>query len=192
MPSRESRTAFFLPLVGMKKLTVDRHIHLSPPTADDIPYWVDYLTDPTVHRTTLRVPYPYTAKDGRAFLKMYAKRRRESGKQLFFVIRNSAGEAIGGIGFHGKYGKDSHADEIGYVLSRKYRRKGIMTRVIRRMCRYGFEELKLVRIEATVFPFNIASMNLVKKCGFRFEGQLRKCYRKNGRYIDGLLFAKTK
>ena len=118
--------------------------------------------------------------------------KKKFGKDMNFAIRNTKGEMIGGIGFQGKYGKNSHKDEIGYWLAKPYRKKGLMTKVLKRFCKFAFEERKLVRIEATIFPFNIASMKLARTCGFVFEGRFKKAYRKKGKYINGMMYAKIK
>ena len=50
----------------------------------------------------------------------------------------------------------------------------------------------LVRMFATVFPFNPASSGALLKAGFEKEGYLRKNCLKNGRFIDTILYAKIK
>ena len=150
------------------------------------------MKDKSISRNTLRVPYPYKEKDGKHFLKICSDKKKKFGKDLNWAIRNKEWVPIGSIGFHGKYGTHSHKDEIGYWLAKPYRRKGIMKKVILKLCNHGFEEMKLKRIEASIFPFNIASASLLKACGFKFEGRLKKSYFKKGRYIDGTMYAKIK
>jgi ribosomal-protein-alanine N-acetyltransferase len=53
---------------------------------------------------------------------------------------------------------------------------------------FGFEEMKLNRIEAFVGPKNEASMKLVKKFGFKHEGVMRQHYNYNGTLEDSLVF----
>jgi ribosomal-protein-alanine N-acetyltransferase len=45
-----------------------------------------------------------------------------------------------------------------------------MTDGMRLVTRYAFDEMKLHRVEANIQPDNIASIALVRKCGFRLEG----------------------
>jgi ribosomal-protein-alanine N-acetyltransferase len=40
--------------------------------------------------------------------------------------------------------------------------------------RYGFEELNLARIQAWVFAINTASVRVLEKAGFKYEGTLRQ------------------
>ncbi len=64
-----------------------------------------------------------------------------------------------------------------------------MTSVVGKACEHAFARWKLVRITANVFHFNLASASVLEKNGFVFEGDLRKHYLKDGRFIDGKLHA---
>lgn len=63
---------------------------------------------------------------------------------------------------------------IGYELSEDYWNKGIMMEAVRAVINFTFNEIKTHRIQAFVEPENRASMNLLKKIGFKEEGLLRK------------------
>jgi RimJ/RimL family protein N-acetyltransferase len=91
-----------------------------------------------------------------------------------------------------KYGVTSHKDELGYWLGRDYWTKGIMSRVVKSFCSYGFDSLHLIRIEATVFEHNLSSSRVLEKCGFQYEGILKKYYMKDDNFIDVRLYAITK
>ncbi|GAG41967.1 unnamed protein product, partial [marine sediment metagenome] len=58
--------------------------------------------------------------------------------------------------------------------------------------KFGFEKIKLRRIYACVFPFNKASMKVLKKNGYKLEGVLRKEIKKGNKLLDNYLFAKVK
>jgi len=47
----------------------------------------------------------------------------------------------------------------------------------------------LIRLEAPVFEWNLASMRVLEKCGFVQEGVLRASAVKDGRVIDRVLYA---
>jgi RimJ/RimL family protein N-acetyltransferase len=48
-----------------------------------------------------------------------------------------------------------------------------MTEAVREVCRWGFEELGLARIEWIAAAGNEASWRVVRKLGFTLEGTLR-------------------
>lgn len=60
------------------------------------------------------------------------------------------------------------------------------------MLKYGFRELKLVRIYARVMTPNIASAKLLEKLGFSLEGHRRKVNLHHRRWMDDYLYAIVK
>lgn len=75
----------------------------------------------------------------------------------------------------GGFTKKSMA-ELSYYFSAEYWGKGFATEAVREVVRFGFDDLKLHRIQATVMPDNIASLKVLKNVGFQEEGLLRKYY----------------
>ena len=92
-------------------------------------------------------------------------------------------------GFDGFQVGQSHRGEIGYWLAKPFWGRGIMTGVVRRVCRHAFEEFGLVKVSAHVFTNNPASARVLEKCGFVEEGLLRKHFLKDGRFLDAWVFA---
>ncbi len=64
---------------------------------------------------------------------------------------------------------------IGYWISQKYSRRGITSIGVALATDYCFGPLGLNRVEINVRPENTASIKLVEKLGFRYEG-LRRQY----------------
>jgi ribosomal-protein-alanine N-acetyltransferase len=174
------------------KILVDDDIYLDEPAKRDKDNLIRLLSDREIYNNTLRLPFPYTAKDAEWWFRFVKETRKKSGMDLNFAIRTKDKQLIGGISFHMKYGPASHKDELGYWLGRNYWNKGIMSKVVRSFCRYGFESLHLKRIEATVFEHNPGSSRVLEKCGFQYEGTLKKYYMKDGELIDVRLYAITK
>jgi ribosomal-protein-alanine N-acetyltransferase len=174
------------------KILVNNEIYLDQPNKKDRQNLILYLTDREIYNNTLRLPYPYTLKDAEWWIKFVEESKKKSGLLLNFAIRNRNKKLIGGISYHMKYGLTSHKDELGYWLARDYWNKGIMSSVVKRFCAYGFDSLNLIRIEATVFENNLSSCRVLEKCGFEFEGLLKKYYLKDGNFINVRLYAITK
>lgn len=176
----------------MEKIAVSDGIYLSPPVESDKNALVQYLNDEDIYRYTLRIPYPYTPKDADDYLNLCRETRKQYGRTLSWIIRRSNGEVLGGIGFHLNYGIDSHRDELGYWMAKPYWGHGIMTKVVKRFCEYGFSYVGLIRIEALVFENNKASERVLEKCGFIHEGLMRKIHEKKGHYLDGQMYSLVK
>ena len=174
-------------------ITVDENYYLSPPQETDISSFVEYLNEPEIYKFTIAIPQPYTSQDARRFIKYTQSIEKEYGQAMNWVIREIATDKlIGGIGFHCKYPVGSHREEIGYLLGKPFWGKGIMTRVLKKICDHGFTHLNLIRIEAPIFDFNNASMRVAEKAGFIHEGIARKAYMKDDALVDSVIYAIVK
>jgi RimJ/RimL family protein N-acetyltransferase len=157
-------------------------------TEEDIPSMIKYLNNPTIYANTLAIPSPYTAKDGEEFIKKIKSASLDS-KRFFTVRSNSNNELIGACGMYRSI-KTERVAEIGYWLAEPYWHRGLMPKIVEKVIKITKNEWKhLVRIEAQTFSWNKASMRVVEKCGFVFEGILRKRVHKNGQDIDVHLYA---
>jgi [ribosomal protein S5]-alanine N-acetyltransferase len=67
-----------------------------------------------------------------------------------------------------------HSAEIGYVLSKEYWGKGLITEAASAIISFGFENMNLVRIQARCFLENEGSERVMEKLGMSFEGISRK------------------
>jgi len=171
-------------------IAIDDNYYLSSaPTAEDLGSLVMHLNNREVSDHLLRVPFPYTHNEAERYIKNAEERTKEFGRCMNWQLRNSSHQLIGSITLHNQYGKGSHRDEIGYWLAKPYWGKGIMAKALIAFSNHVFEYYGLVRLEATIFHFNTASMKVVEKCGFNYEGTLKKAYFKDGKYIDGKLYS---
>ncbi|RPI75279.1 MAG: N-acetyltransferase [Ignavibacteriales bacterium] len=168
---------------------INNDIYLSHIKKEDKPSLIKYINDIDIYKNTLKIPFPYTERDADNWIARVELLRSETGVQKHWGIKNKEGELIGGIGFNNKYGSDSHKDEIGYWLGKPFWNRGIMTKVINKICTIGFKDLNLVRIEANVFSSNVSSKKVLIKTGFVFEGTLHKYCIKDNNYIDADIFA---
>lgn len=60
------------------------------------------------------------------------------------------------------------------------------------MTKYAFEVMKLERLQAGVFEWNLASARVLEKNGFQREAVLKKSVFKDGQLIDSFLYAKLR
>ena len=98
------------------------------------------------------------------------------------------GKIVGCIGLNNIHAFH-HKAEIGYWLSKSYQEKGIITRACRQMINYGFDELKLNRIEILVAEKNHRSRSVAERLLFREEGILHGYYRHHHDYIDVVMYS---
>ena len=76
-----------------------------------------------------------------------------------------------------------------YIGSSKHQNKGYATDALFTLVDYGFQEVNLHRIWAEIYEFNIPSIKLFEKVGFKREGQLRENYFVDGRYWDSYRYS---
>ena len=94
--------------------------------------------------------------------------------KTFAVCLRQSGKVIGSLGVE-KYGMEDkltefdgyRGREIGYVLSRDYWGRGLMTEAVRAVIDYLFNECDLDFLTCGYYDFNSRSRRVQEKCGFR-------------------------
>lgn len=130
--------------------------------------------DPEIARWT-RVPENYSETDARAFL-LYRYDALLAGTTAPFAIVSPGDELLGSISL-------IHLDwrhlrgEVGYWLAREARGRGHATRAVKLISRWGFESLKLERLDLMAATGNLASQQVAERSGFTREAVLRAWYR---------------
>ncbi len=125
------------------------------------------------------LPYPYSERDAESFIESTEKDKHQ---HVFAIEYN--GSFCGVIGLTLQKDVYRRSAEIGYWIGEPFWGKGIATKSIQWITRYGFENLKLLRIYACVFESNPASMKVLEKNGYINEGILKKAVIKNGKIQD--------
>ena len=75
---------------------------------------------------------------------------------------------------------------LGYRIDKNENSKGYATEAIKKVVDFGFDELTLHRIEANIMPGNKASIRVIEKLGFIYEGESKQYLRINGVWEDHL------
>lgn len=133
--------------------------------------------------------WPKTAAEGRGFVRFFKTGYAEEQSIRWGITLKPEDRVIGTCGFS-DFDHFSRA-ELGYELSANYQQRGIMSEVLRAVIPFGFNELEMHRIQASVFPENHASIHLLEKLGFKREGLLRQYtyIRHRGVWEDCLVLA---
>ncbi|MCJ7729330.1 MAG: GNAT family N-acetyltransferase [Sedimentisphaerales bacterium] len=173
------------------RLVTERLI-LRRPTLKDAADIKENVNNLNVSRFLARVPYPYGIKDAKSFIKLFSKKSKQNLYE-FGITLKSSGKVIGMIGLL-NVDPFSKKAEIGCWLGEKYWRQGIGTEAVKAIVNFAFEKLKLVRVEAGVFPENRASINLWRKLGFKKEGMKRQAIRarSTGKWHDVCIYGLLK
>lgn len=95
-------------------------------------------------------------------------------KKVFAIVLKENQKGIGSIGIEecrqdlDKNLENLLGKELGYVLSKDYWNKGIMTEAVSKVIEYCFKILKLDYLVATYFNYNIESKKVLEKLNFKF------------------------
>ena len=132
--------------------------------------------DPDIQRY-VPLPGPYTRADAERFVRTAAPAGRAAGTDVVFgVVHAETGEVLGAVGLH-RFKDLGRAcggvGDIGYWTAPWARNQGYMTEAVRTVCGWGFEHLRLARIQWIAVVGNEPSWRVVQKLGFTREGTLR-------------------
>ncbi len=77
------------------------------------------------------------------------------------------------------------AFELGYIiLDTESRGKGYMPEAVKLMVGFLFDLKPYHRIQLQIEPANKASLRVAEKCGFKYEGLIRKAFFSRGKAVD--------
>lgn len=167
-------------------LTTERLI-LRPYRLEDAAELQRLIGERDIVSTMTNVPHPY--EDGMA--EEWIGGRKESfeqGKTIDLAItQREDGFFIGGISLM-DIDRQSERAEIGYWIGKPYWQKGYGTEAAKSIVKYGFETLRLNRINGRHFVRNPASGRILKKIGMKHEGRQRQAFKKWGHFEDFELY----
>jgi ribosomal-protein-alanine N-acetyltransferase len=104
------------------------------------------------------------------------------------IVLKDEKRLIGGFGFYFPE-RRYYAADLGYTVARPYWRRGIATEAVQALMQFGFETMRLHRINVDTRMDNTASVRLMEKLGFCYEGVRRECIRnEDGTYQSWGLF----
>jgi ribosomal-protein-alanine N-acetyltransferase len=146
------------------------------------------------NRSWLR-PWEATSPGGPAPLDMRGSIRRllqqyRDGQGVPFVMEYD-GEVAGQLNVWGLARGSLSSATIGYWVSERFAGRGITPTAVALATDVCFTELQLHRMEICIRPENAASLRVVQKLGFRYEGLRRRYIHIDGGWRDHYAFALT-
>ena len=106
--------------------------------------------------------------------KVYCERNDDQANECFVICQNTDQKIIGVINLTQIFRKAFQSCYLGYSLGVNFTGQGYMTEAVNLVLQHVFERLELHRVEANVQPHNLASINVLQRCGFTKEGFSRK------------------
>jgi RimJ/RimL family protein N-acetyltransferase len=99
------------------------------------------------------------------------ERMRAGGRGVGFAIADAQTDAV--LGAMDLRLPHPLVGEVGYVLAPDARGRGVVTRALRLVVAWAFDELALARVQAFASPQNTRSIAVLERLGFSREGLLR-------------------
>lgn len=158
-----------------------RLIRLRAYEPEDEPLLHQWYNDPEVTQY-LMLRYPLSHRTEREFVERTMQ--PEHGNAHFAVVLKDGGELVGGTGLSLRQ-PENREGLLGISIGNKaYWDRGYGTDAMRTLCRFGFEQMNLHRIELEVFAANERARRVYERVGFQVEGVRRQAIYKYGRYQD--------
>jgi RimJ/RimL family protein N-acetyltransferase len=161
------QAAFFT--AAQPELQAGAGLRLRPLEARDLDEVAAACADPETQRWLADLPSPYTRADADRWFAA-CRRQWDLGTAVQYVLADEDDRYSGSVAL--RLGEPAEA-EIGYHTAPWARGRGRMTAAVKRLCRFGFDELALERIEWRAVVGNEASRRVAEKAGFTVEGTRR-------------------
>ncbi|WP_345434580.1 GNAT family N-acetyltransferase [Actinoallomurus vinaceus] len=144
---------------------VFRRVTLRPLASDDQGEFLDLVSaSEDLHRPWMSLPS--TPQQFEAYVARYEKPDEES----WLVCVRSTGVIAGMVNINSIIRGRLQSGALAYAAFAPTAGQGYMTEGLDLVVRYAFEQLRLHRLEAQIQPDNHASIRLIRRVGFRHEG----------------------
>ena len=114
---------------------------------------------------------------------------RANREYSFGIYPKGSNKLIGHISLYAIKRLPYNSAFIGYSVDERYTRRGIATEAVNEVVKFGFNVVKLHRIEAYVSPKNYGSIKVLENADFVREGLLRELLYINGSWEDHYLYS---
>lgn len=148
---------------------------------DCMDHYVEWLNDPEVNQY---LETKWVRQDMESIEAFVKSQRENNHSVLFAIISREENSHIGNIKIGPIHEHYRHADISYFIGDKQFWNKGIATEAIRLVCEFGFEELRLHRIEAGAYAAAVGSWKALEKNGFHREGIFRDQVILNNEYMD--------
>jgi ribosomal-protein-alanine N-acetyltransferase len=147
-------------------LVAGERVFLRPVTAPDATEFIRLVHESAgLHHPWMELPA--TPEAFRRFLTRFTPPLINVG---LAVCELGSGTMVGGININNIVRGRFQSAALGYWAFAGTAGRGYLSEAMRLVMRFAFGELSLHRLEANIQPANTASIRLVKRNGFRYEG----------------------
>jgi ribosomal-protein-alanine N-acetyltransferase len=109
--------------------------------------------------------------------------------RYWVFLKEQPDELIGTVCFQNILRDPYYSCSLGYKFSKNYLHQGYATESIQKCIQIIFDEHHIHRIDAYIMPDNTASLKLIDRLSFRYEGTCRSFAKVNGNWNDHMHYA---
>ena len=113
-----------------------------------------------------------------------ALQEASSDKSFQYLVRDAGGRLIGRVNLSRVRRAHFHSAELGYRIAQSACGNGYASAAVQAILNIAFQELGLVRLEATARPENFGSSRVLQKNGFLQFGRSTKSFELAGTWYD--------
>ncbi|MDE7138521.1 MAG: GNAT family N-acetyltransferase [Ruminococcus sp.] len=172
---------------GTNTITTDRLILRRFEYKDDNAMLKNWISDEKI-QSLYSEPVYSTKEEVKELLDKYIGSYEKNDYYRWAIIEKESGECIGQIAFFLVDSKN-HFAEIEYCIGSEFQCRGYATEATKAVITYGFDIIKLHKIQICTKTINAPSKRVIEKCGFTYEGTLRDFFFMNGEYVGRLYFS---
>lgn len=146
------------------------------------------MADPAIARFLRGAPT--SLDEARTRLEDIDRRFREENQVVpWAVTRRGEDELLGVVGFV-RWARDDRRSEIMYEMDPEHAGNGLVSEALPPVVAFGFEAMRLHRMEAFIDPRNAPSIRVAERLGFTREALLRDHARMGGAFVDTAIYAR--
>ena len=167
-------------------------LYLRPAVAADYAAWAQLREQSRAFLTPWEPSWPPDDLTRAAFRRRLRRQTEDMTRDesfAFLIFDSTADELLGGLTLGGVRRGVAQAATLGYWMGAPHAGKGRMTRAVAAVARFGFDSLRLHRIEAACIPDNAPSIALLERNGFQREGFARAYLKIDDAWRDHILLA---
>jgi ribosomal-protein-alanine N-acetyltransferase len=156
-----------------------KKVFLRPPKSDDFSQFAELMK-----KSVFRFRGLIGKFNGRKQFNEYLRRCKRDDFFGFLICQRGSDAIVGNINLFHIIRRGLQSATVGYFVGAPFAQQGYATEALQLMLRFAFKEAKLHRVEADIQPHNMASIALVKRAGFTYEGLSRRLVKIAGKWRD--------
>jgi RimJ/RimL family protein N-acetyltransferase len=161
-------------------------VRLEPLVEAHVPAVERMVDDPDTLRFT-RLPEPVPEGWVASWIERYVAGRRDGVRAGFAALDDDG--ALLGVALAPNIDREGAEAELGYIVAREARRRGVATDMLRQLTDWAFAE-GILRAYLLIDAGNPASLRVAERAGYVREGVLRNTYLKPGRRGDTVIWSR--